>query len=46
MKSLFKKLFFDRELVTRIKATKTEEGILYQHLISGKITFKEYLAAL
>ena len=43
MKAMFKILFFDRELVNQIKAEKVNEGVLYNQLISGKITLKEYL---
>jgi hypothetical protein len=43
MKKLIKTLFFDREVVEAIK--KTQPEILYAHLMSGKITMKEYVAA-
>jgi hypothetical protein len=43
MKAMFKILFFDRELVNQIKEVKVNEGVLYNQLISGKITLKEYL---
>jgi hypothetical protein len=43
MKKLIKTLFFDREVVEAIKRTQPE--ILYVHLISGKITMREYIAA-
>ncbi len=45
MKSIIKDLFFDKELVENIKKTKADKNILYQQLISGKITLHEYLAA-
>lgn len=45
MKSIFKDLFFDKELVDLIKEEKTDKNILYQRLFSGKITLQEYLAA-
>jgi hypothetical protein len=43
MKKLLKTLFFDREVVEAIK--KSQPELLYAHLISGKITMKEYIAA-
>ena len=46
MKSLIKDLFFDKELVDSIRQTKIDKNILYQQLINGRITLKEYLAAL
>jgi hypothetical protein len=46
MKSFIKQLFYDKELVNKIKQVKPSEGLLYQNLISGRITMKEYLAAL
>ena len=45
MKSILKHLFFDKELVQRIKEVKTNKNLLYNHLVSGKITLQEYLAA-
>lgn len=44
MKSLFKQLFFDRELVKTIKNTKTNKALLYSALLDGRITLKEYMA--
>ena len=46
MKSIIKDLFFDKELVKHIKEVKTDKNILYQQLISGRITLQEYLAVL
>jgi hypothetical protein len=46
MKTFFSKLFFDKELVNQIKEVKPNEGVLYNQLISGRITLKEYLAAI
>lgn len=43
MKQLIKQLFFDRELVESIKVSNRE--YLYIQLMSGKITMKEYIAA-
>jgi hypothetical protein len=45
MKSLLKELFFDKYLVRRMKKEHVNPGILYQQLISGRITLQEYLAA-
>jgi len=45
MNSIIKELLFDKELVKQIKGSKVEDGILYQSLISGKITLEEFLAA-
>ena len=45
MKSILKELFFDRSLVKKMRQDKVNPGILYQQLISGKITLQEYLAA-
>ena len=45
MKSFIKELFFDKELVETIKKDKTDKNFLYQQLISGKITLREFLAA-
>lgn len=46
MKQLLKALFFDREMVTAIKAAKPSKEQLYAALISGRITMKEYIAAI
>ena len=46
MSSIIKDLFFDKELVNRIKGEKLDKHILYQQVISGKITLREYLAAI
>jgi hypothetical protein len=46
MASFIKILFFDKELVNEIKKAKTDENFLYTQLISGKITLREYMAAL
>jgi hypothetical protein len=45
MKKLLKALFYDREVVEAIRANHTSKDLLYAHLISGKITMKEYAAA-
>jgi hypothetical protein len=45
MKSLFKQLFFDKELVKTIKSTKTNKALLYSALLDGRITLQEYMAA-
>jgi hypothetical protein len=46
MKSFINELFFDKVLVEQIKEVKLPEGMLYNQLISGKLTMKEYLQAL
>ncbi|MDR3712774.1 MAG: hypothetical protein P4L51_08160 [Puia sp.] len=46
MKSLLKDLFFDKELVARIKEMKVDTDLLYIQLMTGKITLQEYMAAL
>jgi len=46
MKSFINELFFDKVLVQQIKEVKVPEGLLYNQLISGKITMKEYLQSL
>ena len=45
MKKLLKTLFYDREVVEAIQIAKPSRELLYVHLISGKITMKEYIAA-
>ncbi len=45
MKSIIKQLFFDKELVNRIKKTKTNKAVLYSALLDGRITLSEYMAA-
>lgn len=46
MKSFIKNLLFDKALVNQIKELKVPEGMLYNQLISGKITMQEYLQAI
>jgi hypothetical protein len=46
MTSIIKALFFDKELVNKIKESKPNSNLLYTQLISGKITLQEYAAAL
>lgn len=46
MKSIIKQLFFDKELVNRIKKAKTNKAVLYSALLDGRITLSEYMAAL
>ena len=46
MKALIKTLLFDREMVDAIKASKTNEALLYAQLYAGRITMKEYIAAI
>jgi hypothetical protein len=45
MSTIIKSLFFDKELVSKIKRSDLDNNLLYVQLISGKITLKEYLAA-
>lgn len=45
MSTIIKSLFFDKELVSKIKKSKLNCNVLYVQLISGKITLKEYIAA-
>jgi hypothetical protein len=45
MTTLIKTLFFDKELVNKIKKSDLDSNRLYVQLISGKITLKEYMAA-
>jgi hypothetical protein len=45
MASFIKTLFFDKELVTKIKTSKLDSNQLYAQLIGGKITLQEYMAA-
>ena len=44
MKALIKQLFFDKEIVNAIKASKTGREMAYIQLMSGRITMKEYIA--
>ena len=45
MKTMIKDLFFDHKLVKNIKKANVNKGYLYNQLIGGKITLKEYLNA-
>ena len=45
MTTIIKTLFFDKELVTKIKKSELDSNLLYVQLISGKITLQEYIAA-
>ena len=45
MSTIIKALFFDKELVTKIKRSELDSNVLYVQLISGKITLQEYVAA-
>jgi hypothetical protein len=45
MKALIKQLFFDKEMVDAIKASKAGREMLYIQLMSGRITMKEYIVA-
>ena len=44
MKALIKQLFFDREMVEAIKASKAAREMAYIQLMNGRITMKEYVA--
>jgi len=46
MTSFLSRLFFDKDLVKQLKEEKPKEGVLYNQLIAGNITLKEYLAAI
>jgi len=46
MTTIFQSLFFDKELVNKIKKSELDSNVLYVQLISGKITMQEYIAAL
>ena len=49
MKSISKtisSLWFDSEVVNDLKEQQVSKEILYMHLISGKITLKEYLSVI
>ena len=45
MSTIIKSLFFDKELVSKIKRSDLDNNVLYVQLISGKITLQEYIAA-
>ena len=45
MNKLIKQLFFDREVVEAVKIASVNREFLYTQLINGKITMKEYIAA-
>lgn len=40
-----KNLIFDREVVSKLRQAKMTKEMLYNHLINGRITMQEYLAA-
>ncbi|MES2645886.1 MAG: hypothetical protein V4717_03345 [Bacteroidota bacterium] len=43
MKTIIKELVFDKEMINKLKNAELNENLLYNQLISGKITMKEYL---
>ena len=43
MKTIISEMVFDKEMVTKFKQTDVSKEMLYNQLISGKITMKEYL---
>jgi hypothetical protein len=45
MTTILKDLFFDKELVDQLKKMKVDKDQLYIQLMNGKITLKEYIAA-
>ena len=45
MTSFIKTLFFDKELVNKIKTSDMDSNMLYAQLIGGKITLQEYISA-
>ena len=45
MKAIISDLSFDRKLVKAIKKSNVNKDLLYNQLISGKITLQEYLHA-
>ena len=45
MTSFISSLFFDKELVNKLKKSDLDSNVLYVQLISGKITLQEYIAA-
>jgi hypothetical protein len=40
-----KELFFDREVVSKMRQAKMTKDMLYNHLSNGRITLQEYLVA-
>ena len=45
MKTLFKDLIFDKEIVGKLKEVKLDKNVLYNHLCNNRITLQEYLSA-
>jgi hypothetical protein len=43
MTTIIKDLIFDKELVSNMKDSNLNKGLLYNQLISGRITMQEYL---
>jgi hypothetical protein len=43
MKTIIKELVFDKEMINKLKQAELNENLLYNQLISGRITMKEYL---
>ena len=44
MSKLLKDLFFDKDIVGKMKDAKPDRNILYNHLSNGRITLQEYLS--
>ncbi len=45
MKTLWKELFFDKEMVDAMQESALDDARLYNLLFAGKITLQEYLRA-
>lgn len=43
MKTVISDLIFDKELVSKVKSLQVNKDLLYNQLISGKITMKEFI---
>ena len=44
MKSIIEELTYDQEVVKNLREAEVNHAILYNHLLSGKITLQEYLS--
>lgn len=43
MKSMIRELFFDKEVVNKLKTSRLNQEHMYNLLYAGKITLQEYL---
>jgi len=43
MKTIISEMLFDKEMVNALKQSEMNKELLYNQLISGRITMKEYL---